>query len=68
MKKVNSLKTMSKLGGRAWSPIRSPDKDTFSRSKSTSSLPAVLEAARADVKQPQGEVGPKKEGNCFGDS
>ncbi|KAF2027055.1 hypothetical protein EK21DRAFT_115175 [Setomelanomma holmii] len=48
MKKVNSLKSMSKLGGRAWSPVRSPSSDSFVRQKSTSSMPALSEVAKVE--------------------
>lgn len=46
MKKVNSLKSMSQINGRAWSPARSPVQSSFSRSKSTSSMPALVEVDR----------------------
>jgi hypothetical protein len=63
MKRINSFKTLSKLSGRPWSPVRSRSSGTLSRSKSTSSLPAVLEASRASDKQTQGvEAQPKAEG------
>jgi hypothetical protein len=68
MKKVHSLKTMSKLSGRAWNPVPSPNKDPFSRSKSTSSLLAILEAAKVEGEQLQGvQMKTKVEGKSFED-
>ena len=58
MKKVNSLKSLSKLNTRAWSPIHSPQRDTFaqsprqssfSRSKSTTSMPEAARRTEMDV-------------------
>lgn len=51
MKRVNSLKNISKLGSRAWSPVRSPADTSISRSKSTSALPEILEAAKVERRQ-----------------
>ena len=58
MKKVNSLKSLSKLNTRAWSPIHSPQRDTFAqsprqdpfaRSKSTTSMPEAARHTEMDV-------------------
>jgi hypothetical protein len=46
MKKVHSLKSMSQFSNRAWSLARSPVPAEFSRSKSTSSMPTLLEVDR----------------------
>jgi hypothetical protein len=51
MKKVDLLKSMSNLGTHAWSPVRSPARDTFARSKSTRSVPALSETESVDILQ-----------------
>jgi hypothetical protein len=48
MKKVNSLKSISKHGRRVWSPITSPADTSILRSNSTSALPDIVEAAEVE--------------------